>query len=295
MNSKLVYLIQIAAIMLLEVAILALYILLAVKNRHAFKKHWKPGLLLGIALFLMVVPNIVYVVIHLDLSAVFEHFTDSAASPEAPVLVGIAAGFFGALVLHILCIGWYMVLYIVSASEWTKTRMFTFMKHIGEKRLPWLHIWCAFAFGVFTGVVSVIVFHLLGVEEGEMFDDANRFFPGMLTSSSIWGLLISIPVLIRIAIVEELVYRGGIFAFLISKARNNRLAIIASLIIVSLTWAVAHIPNTNTPLIKITQVFIIGLFLGEFARRSCIESAMAAHIGINISGVTLEFILSNIC
>jgi membrane protease YdiL (CAAX protease family) len=291
MNPKLVNIISIFITILLEVAFLVLYILLAIRNRGAFKKHWKPGLLLGIALFLMVVPNIVYAAIHLDLSTVFEHFAGSSHPPEAPVLIGIAVGFFVMFVIHILCIGWYMVLYVVSASEWTKTRTLTLPEHVGEKKLPWLHIWCAFAFGVFMGGVSVIVFHFLGVGEGEMFKDVNRFFPDIGTSSSVWGLLVSILVLTRMAIIEELVYRGGIFAFLVSRARNNRLAIIASLIIISLTWALAHIPNTSTPLIKITQVFIIGLFLGEFARRSCIVTAMAAHIGLNISAVTIEFII----
>ncbi|MHC4654525.1 MAG: CPBP family glutamic-type intramembrane protease [Planctomycetota bacterium] len=295
MNPQLVYIISIIITMLLEGAFLVLYILLAVRNRQAFKKHWKPSLLLGLALFLMVVPSIVYAAIHLDPSAVFDHFAEFSHSSEALVPVVIAVGFFAVFVIHILCIGWHMVLYVVSASEWTKTLTLTFLKHVGEKKLPWLQICCAFAFGVFMGFVSVIVFHLLGVGEGEMFDDVNRFFPDMATSSTVGGLLVSILALTRMAIVEELVYRGGILAFLISKARNNRLAIIASLIIVSLTWALPHIPNTDAPLLKITQVFIIGLFLGEFARRSCIETAMAAHIGLNISAVTIEFILSNIC
>ncbi|MHC4283186.1 MAG: CPBP family glutamic-type intramembrane protease [Planctomycetota bacterium] len=268
MNPQLIYIISIMITMLLEGAFLVLYILLAVRNRHAFKKHWKPGLLLGLALFLMVIPSIVYAAIHIDPSAVFDHFADSSPSSETPVLIGIAVGFFVMFVIHILCIGWHMVLYVVSASEWAKTRTLTFLKHIGEKKLPWLHISGAFAFGVFLGFVSTIVFHFLGVGEGEMFDELKRFFPDMAISSSVWGLLVFILALTHMAIVEELVYRGGIFAFLISRARNNRLAIIASLIIVSLTWALAHIPNTNTPLIKITQVFIIGLFLGEFARRS---------------------------
>jgi membrane protease YdiL (CAAX protease family) len=297
MVPQLVDLILIIATLLFEGAILVLYICLAVRNQHTFKKHWKPGFLLGLVLFFMIVPSIVYAAIHFEPSALFENAADSAPSSEAnefAILTGIAIGFTVMFVIHILCIGWHMVLYVVSASEWAKTRTLTFLTHVGEKKLPWLQITCAFAFGIFSGFVSIIVFNFLGVREGEMFNDIRRFFPALATSSSVVSLLVSILAVTHFAIAEELVFRGGIFAFLISKARNNRLAIIASLVVVSLTWALAHIPNTNAPLLKITQIFIIGLFLGEFARRSCIETAIAAHIGLNVSAVTIEFVLANI-
>jgi membrane protease YdiL (CAAX protease family) len=100
------------------------------------------------------------------------------------------------------------------------------------------------------------------------------------------SLALSVP-----AIIEELTYRGAIFGFLLRLSRNNRWAIVASTLFVSLIWALGHLSNTNAPLIKCIQIFIIGIVFCEFARRISIESAIASHIALNVTIVILAFLV----
>jgi len=56
-------------------------------------------------------------------------------------------------------------------------------------------------------------------------------------------------------------------------------------VIITLTWALPHFPNTDAPLVKVTQVFLFGLILAEIARRDSVRSAIAAHVGLNLTSV----------
>ena len=56
-----------------------------------------------------------------------------------------------------------------------------------------------------------------------------------------------------------------------------------------LVWALFHLGNTDSPLVKITQIFLIGLALTEMARRMGLEAALAAHISLNLCSVVFGF------
>jgi membrane protease YdiL (CAAX protease family) len=102
---------------------------------------------------------------------------------------------------------------------------------------------------------------------------------------------VTLPTVIGPAILEELQYRGILQGFLLRLCKDNRVAVTAATICVSLLWALLHLPNTNAPLLKCIQVFIIGLVLSEFARRKGIGTSIAAHVSLNISATILELIL----
>ncbi|MCM8819223.1 MAG: CPBP family glutamic-type intramembrane protease [Candidatus Omnitrophica bacterium] len=103
---------------------------------------------------------------------------------------------------------------------------------------------------------------------------------------------IAIPVsglwLIGKAIGEELFFRRGILAFLMSKSKSPLVRIFYSYNFFNM--GLLHFSNTNAPTIKITQVFILGIFFAGFAERICFESAIATHIGLNISGILLYYL-----
>ncbi len=115
-------------------------------------------------------------------------------------------------------------------------------------------------------------------------------FPAAASASP----LVTIPVfclfVIAVAISEELVFRGGILALVVRSTRNRHVLRFLGIIAISLLWGLVHIPNTSIPEIKVAQIFIIGLVLAEIARRSCIHSAIAAHIGLNLTSVALSFV-----
>jgi membrane protease YdiL (CAAX protease family) len=206
------------------------------------------------------------------------------------VWIGFAIG----ILFQILRIGWHMFLYVVAVAEWQKTGQRRFSLAEKWRKWPWSQIIAAFAFGIFAGAVSIVVFFMLGVQEGEFLIQLKQLFPTAETS----GWFIRIPIvflfLITAAISEEFVFRGGIWAFFVFKYRDNRIVLTLLMVAISLVWALMHISNTSAPLIKVTQIFILGLLFAEFARRSCVQSAIAAHIGLNISVASLAFILASI-
>ncbi len=53
----------------------------------------------------------------------------------------------------------------------------------------------------------------------------------------------------------------------------------------SLVWAAAHAPNTDAPAVKCAQIFVLGLFFCWFARRWCLEAAVAAHVALNLAAL----------
>jgi hypothetical protein len=50
-----------------------------------------------------------------------------------------------------------------------------------------------------------------------------------------------------------------------------------------------HVLNTDNPTFKIAQIFIFGTILAEFARRWSLESAIAAHLSLNVTALVLGY------
>jgi len=43
--------------------------------------------------------------------------------------------------------------------------------------------------------------------------------------------------------------------------------------------------------VKLSQIFVVGVVLCEFARRVSVEAAIAGHLGLNLTSVLLAFAL----
>ena len=182
-----------------------------------------------------------------------------------------------------------MVVYHVAAAEWEKVRPDAFPLLAKTGKAPWRWVLGASAFGAAAGALSVVIFVAMGVEEGEEIKELLKLFPDA-EEASLW---LKVPVVVLAisapAIAEELTFRGGILGFLLRLSGNNRLAVAGSIIAVSLVWSLIHIPNTDAPLMKCAQIFIIGIAFAEFARRSCIEAAIAGHLALNLAVAATAF------
>ncbi len=89
-----------------------------------------------------------------------------------------------------------------------------------------------------------------------------------------------------VALGEELTYRGVLFGWLQRLfGREGRAGVAMAAVLTSLVWAAAHIPNTDAPLVKCAQIFVLGLFFCWFARKWCLEAAIAAHAALNLSAL----------
>lgn len=261
----------------IQALILAAIVVLAVFNRRHFKKYWKPGLVVGIAIFLMSVPGIVFT---------FAHFDGSLVKDEVRwlTLIGMVIGCF----MQALLVGWNMVLYVVAVSEWNKAGGGPLG---GGSRRPfaWRNTAGAFAFGVFAASATVVVFAFLEIQEGDFVVTLRRLFPGVESAAPLVVIPVTILSLAAGAMSEELLYRGGMLAFAVRQTRTRPVLRWLCVIAITLAWAIAHVWNTDNPAAKMTQIFVIGVALAEIARRDCLRSAIAAHIGLNVTSVALAY------
>ncbi|UCD29426.1 MAG: CPBP family intramembrane metalloprotease [Planctomycetota bacterium] len=271
---------QVILILAIQITVVIVYVVMAIQNRQYFKKYWKPGLFLAILLFFMVLPSSIFSLVYIDALVFSEEMRPA-------FLIGLAVGFF----ILIIRIGWHMILYFVAAAEWEQAGSTVFAMEQAQRGLPRREMIEAFSFGICAAVLTYAVFIPLGVQEGPIFAKFRDFFPAADSAS----LLVTIPIVTlfvtAFAISEELVFRGGILGLVVRRTGENRVIRYIAISAISLLWALAHIPNTSVPEVKVVQVFIIGLILAEIARRSCIQSAIAAHIGLNLGSVGLTFVL----
>ena len=146
-------------------------------------------------------------------------------------------------------------------------------------------------FGVGAALVTLVVFGLLGVRESEYV----RALSDMVAEGSSFGRALLYPAsllaVIAAAIVEEIVFRGVLLGWLVALFRERRGPTNFAIVLSAGIWALGHLANTDSPALKVAQVFIIGLVLGEFARRRGLKAAIAGHVSLNIVAATLEMAL----
>jgi len=262
-------------------------VVLAVLDRRRFKQYYRTGLLIGLACFGMVSLSTGLALAHIDLSAFMDRFVPSEGLLGAFFYVGLFIGF----CILVLRIGWHMVLYYVAAAEWSSSGRAGFPLLEGGGDIRWRGMAGAAAFGVGAAVVSTVIFLMLGVEESEPLQRMGEMLRGVGEVSPairipIVLLAISVP-----AIVEELAYRGVLLGFLVRHSGGRRGAIVASVVGVSLLWALIHLMNTDAPLVKLSQIFVVGVVLCEFARRVSVEAAIAGHLGLNLAAGMLALVV----
>ena len=258
-----------------QVAYLVLTIILGVRNGPHLKRHWRAGLMVGLVLLVGLVPSMFFAVAYLDMGALGEGMV-------WVLMVGVVLG----VLFQVVKVVWHALLYTVALAEWHKVGNGGPLG--GRLRVPfaWRELVCPFAIGVFIAAVSVIAFTLLGIEEGDAFLALRQLFPGA-TEASAWVTFPTVLLLaVTLAVSEELMYRGGTMAWLMRKWRHP-VARWAGVLVITLIWALAHVPNTDAPWVKITQMTIIGIVLAEVVRRGSLRDAIAVHVGLNAASVVI--------
>ncbi|MGE0325354.1 MAG: lysostaphin resistance A-like protein [Polyangiaceae bacterium] len=154
----------------------------------------------------------------------------------------------------------------------------------------WKSLGVGAAIGAAGAAISVPLFALLHVGYGEVFKQLQELYHIDLESPSVlWGALF--PMAIGAAISEELLYRGVLQQGLCKLFRQSRAGVVAAVCISSLVWAVAHIGSADNNLLKVTQIFVLGLAFGWLSRTRSLEASIAAHLSMNFFSVVVGALL----
>ena len=152
--------------------------------------------------------------------------------------------------------------------------------------------------GVVVGLVNLIatlfVFHYFQVKEPPADPEFVKLFPNFTQMSP---AVLAVPLACfagSAAVVEELIFRGGILGFLLRITRNNTVLAWVFITAVALVWAVLHYPNTTSPFLKIMQIFTLGIALGAMTRQWGLGSAIAGHVTLNIGAVIANVFLPDL-
>ncbi|MEO0586057.1 MAG: type II CAAX endopeptidase family protein [Planctomycetota bacterium] len=149
--------------------------------------------------------------------------------------------------------------------------------------------WVGLIGGAIASIVSVAGLLWFEVGEGEAIEQIGQMFTGV-EGAPWWVLGPSLASMVAVyAVTEEITYRGLLLPALWRLFGRGEWAFWIATALVSLAWALMHVPNTDRPDLKILQIFVLGLGLGWLTRRYGLQSAIAAHVGLNVAAVVLEF------
>jgi len=268
-------------------ALLLLVVSLTLEDHSRLRLNWRTGIVLGLLWFLLGLPAQIFVMTQVDVQAVLEQ-THIPAENAGLVVMALYIGLILGFTISVVKIAWYMLVYHAAAVQWSELRPDPFPLLQRRGRAPWAAIGGAAAFGVAAGGISAAVLKLLGVSTS----DALKVYTAFGPSAANAGLYVRLPVLVLAvsgaALAEELLFRGVLFGWLLRLSRNRTAGIVLATVLVSLVWALVHLPNTDAPWIKCGQIFLISMVLCEFARRWCLEAAIAAHVGLNVAALLIS-------
>ncbi len=270
----------------LQMGLLAFAITLFVVHRKRIREFFKPGLVFGVVCFAFNLPLSLFILSAIDFGALMPManlgpaFTDMFSLIVVIVSIISSIGGIAVVMFH----------YVIAAAEWDglRPRPFPVFMKTGEK--AWGRIGIAALVGAGAAVVSMILGKILKVGAGDILRIQEDLLVNFKALPELLQLVLMLLYVISAAVSEELLYRGALFGFLCRISKNRMSWLLASIFAVSLLWAFMHVLNTDNPAFKLAQVFILGTVFAEFARRWSLESAMAAHISLNVTAVMLGYI-----
>ncbi|MBN1524762.1 MAG: CPBP family intramembrane metalloprotease [Spirochaetales bacterium] len=280
----------------IQFGMFVLFITLAVIHRKKIRETAPVAILVGIVTMFLGLPLQILVYKNIDVQSLVQpHMPETmdwhVLGPVVHVFV-VIAGMAAILFSAVYC----MFCYIIAYGEWGKivprpfpvlTMRFGMSLKL-KKRFAEIGI--ASGTGVVLAAASYFAFLFLNVGASREMDDLFRQFPDLFMEPGWIQAIVLSFFFVSAAITEEIMFRGALLGFFLRITKNRFAYYIVFAIVVSAIWAFFHFYNTNAPLIKLGQVFLIGLLLSEAARRWSLESAIAFHVSLNISSVILELL-----
>ena len=276
----------------INLGMFVLVVILAICHRKRLREHWRIGLSLGVAVFLLALPAQVCGMLFFDLDAIF--LQQGRPPPAGPagnlmrflVRFGLGIGF----LIFVLQIGWTLLVYAVGAEvgDRESTPAYPVLRRKGPVR--GLLLLAAFAGGGLFGAASLFLFQALGVREGEAVRRLLQMFPGMADLDGTLLFFVTLTFVSAAAIGEELSYRGVLQGWIRRIGGEGAGSLVAASVVPSLLWALLHLANTDAPLLKFGQIFVFGMILAALARRVNLEAAICAHLGLNVCAAAVGFL-----
>jgi membrane protease YdiL (CAAX protease family) len=264
------------------------FIMVACFSIREFRVTWRGGLLFGGLAALVALPSSIIALIYLDLGRLFEAQTPPGQAPAMPAemypIIKVLGGVFG-LVIVAMGVGLRGVYYHVAANEWARIRGNRKEGLLGPRQSRVLGLLVGMAVGLLCLKATVVAFEYWQVGDSEEVDRYERLFPGLAESSRWIQGAAFLSLASAAALIEEMVFRGGILGFFLRITGNKTVWAWCIIAGVAFLWAILHIPNTNKPAAKVLQIFLMGLACGGLMRRWGLGSAVAAHLALNVVSV----------
>ncbi len=277
----------------LQGVILIVLIVSVVLHRSFFKQHWKSGLIIGAVAALLIVPMLIGQMITVDPARAFETFApDMPRDQHTVATVAFYAAMGASIVFTLAKAGWWMLVFVAAAGAWAAVRPGRLAGLMPGQPMPWAKVALGAFVGVVVAVVTGVVFMLLEVGLSNVLEKQADLFAPSADAMGPVMLVLAIMAVSGIAIVEELIFRGALLGSLLKWAGDQPLAMAAWIVLVSLVWAAMHLLNTDAPLIKMTQIFIMGLILAWLTWWGGLSSAIAGHVALNITAILGETLLA---
>ena len=258
----------------IQFAIFVWLIVMVVLDRRGFPRHWRMGLLFYGGVALLSLPVVV--------AKVF-YFEPVSQQPEVEAVIHGVVSF----VQLPIMVGVGLLTYVVAATEWQRIRHEALPLLTRRPRVPWRQIGVAGLIGLVYGGLTVGVFFLLDVKRSQWMNQLLNSYPDLWDAPIVLlgplaFLMVCLP-----ALTEEVTFRGALLGFFTRLGGRHRqiTAFVIGAVVTSALFASLHLLNTNLPAAKFTQIFIFGLIAAEVTRRSCLEAAMACHLGLNIAAL----------
>jgi membrane protease YdiL (CAAX protease family) len=264
-------------------------LLMLVWHRERLLPHWRRGAVVAFLVLMLAVPQHIGTLVFLDPQALFEGEggLGVGALGGGAARVGLFVSMMFGTALRMV---WYGLLTCLAVSEWQRLRPARPL--LGDELPPrWRRLLVGLGIGTLLGGLTVLAFDAAGVDAGRAIEDLKEYFPALAEGPAVARVAVALPLAVSAALVEEIVFRGVLLGALLRAGKEAPGIVLASVLATSVAWACLHLSITDMPGIKLLQIFFFGLILAELARRWSLESAIAAHLGLNLTGLGLMLLV----
>ncbi len=269
-----------------EVLVMAGLLVLLVRGRDALLAHWRRGLVVALLVLLMAVPQHLATMVFVDSRQLMGAVELPTNADIERLLHGATLGSIavGAVATTLLRMGWYGLISCVAVATWASLRPGEPLLGSGLRTRMGPLLACL-GLGVLAGALSAWLFHALRVDAGQALQRLASFYPRLAEAEVTTRALVALPWSMSAALTEEIVFRGALLGALLGWAGQRRGPVIAAVLCSSLLWALLHLSLTDAPVLKLAQIFLLGLALAAVTRRWGLDAAILAHLGLNAAGL----------